>query len=121
MARRGRVLGPGAVGGAALATGCEALGDEAWRVAMARRLASESERLRGIMENVPGVTTMGGALLFTLFRVARTNDAYGLWDHLARRGILARRFDDQPKWLRLGLPGDASAWERLTQAITEYG
>ena len=31
---------------------------------------------------------------------------------------LARVFEDRPSWLRLGLPGDETEWQRLTAALS---
>jgi cobalamin biosynthetic protein CobC len=47
-------------------------------------------------------------------------DARGLFEHLGRTGIFARRFAEQPTWLRLGLPGAEADWQRLAAALAGY-
>jgi cobalamin biosynthetic protein CobC len=38
---------------------------------------------------------------------------------MGRAGVLVRRFDEHPHWLRFGLPPDESAWTRLMGALRE--
>jgi cobalamin biosynthetic protein CobC len=40
-----------------------------------------------------------------------------LFERLARRSILTRPFDYDPRWLRIGLPADAEALDRLDSAL----
>jgi cobalamin biosynthetic protein CobC len=42
-------------------------------------------------------------------------DAGGAYERLGRSGILVRRFDDHPRWLRFGLPPE-EGWDRLQAA-----
>ena len=44
-------------------------------------------------------------------------DAPALFDRLAPRAILTRPFTDQPRWLRIGLPADPAACDRLEAAL----
>ena len=46
-------------------------------------------------------------------------EAEALAEELARRRILVRSFDYDPVWLRFGLPGDESSFERLGEALAE--
>ena len=55
-----------------------------------------------------------------LFRLVRTAAAASLFEGLGRHGILVRAFADRPDRLRFGLPGDAAAWSRLEQAVSEW-
>ena len=55
-----------------------------------------------------------------LFVTVDHGAAPDLFDHLARAGILVRRFDAAARRLRFGLPGDAGAWGRLEQALAAF-
>ncbi len=111
------LLGPWPVGGLALAVGEQALADHAWRERTGRIAAAASARLEQTLQ-AGGLTVVGGT---SLFRLAETEDAASLWRALARAGLLVRRFEAQPRWLRFGLPGDAAAWERLGRVIGGSG
>ncbi|HEX3348935.1 MAG TPA: threonine-phosphate decarboxylase CobD [Acetobacteraceae bacterium] len=106
-------LGPWAVSGPAIAIGRAALGDAAWRAAARGRLAEDVARLDGILTQA-GMAIVGGT---RLFRLAAADDAQARYERLARAGILVRRFDDHPAWLRFGVPGEASVWQRLAAAL----
>ncbi len=93
-------LGPWAVSGPALAIGTLALADAEWRAAAAARLAADCRRLDALLTDA-GCAVLGGT---RLFRLAAHRDAPGLADRLARAGILVRRFEDRPDWLRFGIP-----------------
>jgi cobalamin biosynthetic protein CobC len=103
------LLGPWPVGGLALAAGRQALSDRAWRRRTAVRVTQASARLDAVLR-AAGLTIRGGT---GLFRLADTEAAGSLWRRLAQHGILVRRFDDHPSWLRFGLPADEPAWDRL--------
>ncbi|HWX49588.1 MAG TPA: threonine-phosphate decarboxylase CobD [Roseomonas sp.] len=105
-------LGPWAVSGPALAVGRAALADAPWRAATAARLAGEAERLDALLSRA-GLRVVGGTRLFRLVE----GDAARWHERLGRAGILTRRFAAMPRWLRLGLPGDAAAWARLEAAL----
>ncbi len=115
-ARLSASLGPWAVSGPAIAIGEAALGDAPWADAMRARLDRDARRLDALLAGA-GLEIIGGT---PLFRLARTPNAQDLFHHLGRAGILARRFDRQPSWLRLGLPGDAAAWDRLAVALAGF-
>jgi cobalamin biosynthetic protein CobC len=114
--RLAAMLGPWAVSGPALAIGTVALADAAWAVATRARLAAAAQRL-GDLLTAAGVTVGGGT---TLFRLAHTPDARGLFEHLGRAGIFARQFAGQPAWLRFGLPGAEADWQRVAAALAGY-
>lgn len=109
--RRG--FGPWAVSGPALAIGAAALADDAWAEANRARLAADQDRLVGLLISA-GLELVGGTPLFTL---VRHPEAARLWDRLGQAGILVRAFDFQPDWLRVGLPGDETGFERLARAL----
>ncbi len=106
-------LGPWPVSGPALAIGATALADGDWLGRTATRLAEDARRLDALLV-AGGLEVQGGT---HLFRLARHRRAHALADELARHGIWVRRFAAYPAWLRFGLPGTASAWERLARAI----
>ena len=106
-------LGPWAVSGPALAIGCQALADIGWRQAAGRRLAVDAARLDLCLRDA-GLLVLGGT---RLFRLAESPSAAAVFDRLGRAGILARRFDYCPDWLRFGLPGTEAEWTRLRAAL----
>jgi cobalamin biosynthesis protein CobC len=111
--RLAATLGPWAVSGPAVAIGKMALADQAWIRTMRGRLAQEAHRLDEVL-TAAGMEIVGGT---SLFRLARTPAADHLFHHLGRTGILVRRFQDRPDWLRFGLPGNDIAWDRLHAAL----
>nr|WP_282571782.1 threonine-phosphate decarboxylase CobD [Roseomonas acroporae] len=111
-ARLRAALGPWAVSGPALALGTAALADRGWLRAAAARLAGDTARLDRLLA-AAGLRPLGGTHLFRLAE----GDAAGWYERLGRAGILVRPFAARPRWLRLGLPGDAAAWDRLEAAL----
>src|SRR4029453_802331 len=109
-------LGPWAVSGAAIAVGVAALTDRAWKEAARALLAREARRLGELLAE-QGLDIVGGT---PLFRLVRTRAASELFHHLGRAGILVRRFDEQPAWLRFGLPLGEQAWVRLRTALAAF-
>lgn len=112
-ARLDAVLGPWAVSGPALAIGMAALADRAWATAMRATLAASASRLDALLTGA-GLEVVGGT---SLFRLARTPNAADIFNRLGRAGVLVRRFQVQPTWLRFGLPRDHDAWQRLGAAL----
>jgi len=106
-------LGPWAVSGPAIAIGCRALADTAWRAQAACRLADAARMLDAELAGA-GLRVIGGT---RLFRLAEANDAFSTFARLGRAGILVRRFAEHPSWLRFGQPADPSAWLRLGAAL----
>jgi cobalamin biosynthetic protein CobC len=114
-ARLRRAIGPWAISGAALAAGLQALPDQPWRARSIARLDADAARLDAMLA-AHGLAFLGGTRLFRLYR---HTDATVLWHELGARGILTRRFTDQPEWLRFGLPGQESEWARLSLALAD--
>lgn len=114
--RLAALLGPWAVSGPALAIGETALADTAWADAMRARLRADAQRLDTVLARA-GHHVIGGT---SLFRLVQTSDAAALFDRLGRAGILVRRFDARPDWLRFGLPADDASWQRLTVALAAH-
>ncbi len=112
MARSIRnVLGPWAASGPAIALGTAALADATWLDATRARLQADVARLDGLLAQA-GFRILGGTLLF---RLAQHAAAAKTFDRLGQSGILARRFDAEPSWLRFGIPG--GEWDRLAAAL----
>ena len=106
-------LGPWAISGPSAAIGTLALSDAAWRERANARLAVDADRLDAMLR-AAGLHVVGGT---SLFRLAESGRAWFLFDQLGLAGILVRRFDAHPFWLRFGLPPDQSAWDRLENAL----
>jgi cobalamin biosynthesis protein CobC len=109
-------LGPWSVSGPAAAIGAAALADEAWIAATRTCLADAAARLDALVAG-SGIGVAGGT---PLFRLLIHPDAQGLFDRLARCGILSRRFAARQDWLRLGLPADETQWARLAAAVADW-
>lgn len=106
-------LGPWAVSGPAASIGATALADAEWRDRAAARLAEQATRLDALLRSA-GLRVLGGT---SLFRLTEIDDAAFLFARLGHAGILVRRFEAHPTWLRFGLPADQPAWERLENAL----
>lgn len=112
-ARMRALLGPWAVSGPAIVAGSQALANTVWRDRSRHALAGAATRLDRLLRQ-SGLEVLGGT---RLFRLVVTTDASRWFVRLGRAGILVRRFDTQPDWLRLGLPPDEAAWLRLETAL----
>jgi len=114
-------LGPWAVSGAAIEIGVAALMDRKWLAATRARLQQDTARLDDLL-TAAGMQVIGGTRLFCL---ASTHDVHltngkTMWfERLGQAGILVRRFDAQPDWLRFGIP--ANGWDRLAAALAQPG
>jgi cobalamin biosynthesis protein CobC len=109
----GTALGPWSVSGPAAAIGMAALADDVWIANTRASLAGAAARLDQLLAD-SGLAVLGGTPLFRLIVHA---NAEGLYERLARCGILTRRFAAHPSWLRLGLPADEAAWARLAAGL----
>ena len=108
------LAGPWAVSGPAIAAGRVALRDLDWQRATRERLEADSARLDTWAAEA-GWTLVGGT---TLFRTYETPEATEAQDRLASHQIWSRIFPYSTRWLRLGMPGDASGWDRLRAALS---
>lgn len=116
-ARIRRALGPWPVSGPAILAGTEALADQAWHTATARRLAADRDRFDALLHRA-GFTALRGTALFTLARIPAPALGPGWAGHMAQRGILVRTFADRPDHIRFGLPPpDPRAWQRVADAL----
>lgn len=114
-ARMRERLGPWPVSGPALEIAARAYDDAEWISATRARLKQEAARLDALLTG-SGLDVIGGT---DLFRLASHAEAGSLYDGLGARGILVRRFEAQPAWLRFGLPPNESAYARLAEALKE--
>ncbi|MGY3610332.1 MULTISPECIES: threonine-phosphate decarboxylase CobD [unclassified Bradyrhizobium] len=108
------MAGPWPVSGAAIAVGRRALLDREWAMATASRLERECQRLDAAVKS-QGWKLVGGTPLFRLYE---TEDARTAQARLAGARIWSRIFEQQPRWLRLGLPGGEAEWARLSEALS---
>jgi cobalamin biosynthetic protein CobC len=111
-----RALGPWAVSGPAAAVGAVALADNAWIKAARIRLIATTGRLDGLLLRI-GLLLTGGT---PLFRLVSHPQASEIFEQLAQRGVLARRFPERPEWIRFGMPGNDADFERLSSALTAW-
>lgn len=117
IARYRQRLGAWPLSAAALAIGTAAYRDAAWIAAMRRSLSERAAALDAVLDR-RGFRATGAC---PLFRLIETRDAAALFETLAARAILTRPFDYNPRWLRLGLPADQEALDRLDQALANDG
>lgn len=94
------LLGDWPVSADALALGCGAYADDAWRDRSRAWLASQAEAVDAALGEA-GLTPLGGC---DLFRWVEASDAHGLFERLCGQGVLTRPFADRPDRLRFGLP-----------------
>ena len=108
------MVGPWPISGAAIEIGRRALLDRDWANATSTRLAKDSLRLDGEVRS-QGWMLVGGTQLFRLYE---TGDARAAQERLARAQIWSRVFEQKRGWLRLGLPGNETEWERLAASLS---
>lgn len=106
-------IGAWPVSAAAIAVGRGAYRDNAWIAETRARLPEQAAALDRVLI-AHGFAPTGTC---PLFRLIETNDAQTLFERLARRSILTRPFEDNPRWLRIGLPPNPQALERLDAAL----
>ena len=113
LARMNEAMGPWTISGPAREVARQALLDATWQNAARPRLLAAGERLHALL------APLGEVKSTALFATLTSPHATELHEHLARRAILTRRFDQQAL-LRFGLPGDEAGWQRLAQALSEW-
>lgn len=115
IAQYRRRLGSWPLSAPALAIGTAAYRDAGWIAATRISLREAADALDAVLAR-RGFQASGGCPLFRLIEVA---DAGALFGCLARRAILTRPFTYAPHWLRLGLPADRAALDRLDEALAD--
>jgi cobalamin biosynthetic protein CobC len=98
---------------AALVIGAAAYADDGWIVAMRAKLAAQATALDDVLRG-HGLKPQG---VCPLFRLVATQDAMALFERLARQAILTRPFDENSRWLRIGLPQGVEGLARLSRAL----
>lgn len=106
-------LGAWPVSAAAIAIGTAAYGDRRWIAAMRDRLHGSALGLDIVLRRA-GFAPQGECPLFRLIEV---EDGHALFGQLARHRILTRPFEQDRRWLRIGLPSGAANYARLEQAL----
>jgi cobalamin biosynthetic protein CobC len=113
LARMNEAMGPWTISGPSREVARQALLDIDWQAAARHRLLAAGERLHQLL------APLGEVKSTALFATLTSPQAGELHESLARRGILTRRFDQQPL-LRIGLPGREAEWQRLADALTAW-
>ncbi|NMM27275.1 MAG: threonine-phosphate decarboxylase [Glaciimonas sp.] len=113
----GDMLGPWAVSGPAQQIGRAALMDRAWQRAMRAELLLAGTRLHSLLAG-HGIQSHDSAL-YQWWPWPQSR-AVAFWQHMARRGIWARLFENAAHGIRLGLPPDDDGWQCLSAALTEW-
>ncbi|MFN4341904.1 MAG: threonine-phosphate decarboxylase CobD [Azonexus sp.] len=113
LRRMQEAMGPWTVSGPSREAARLALADTAWQAAARPQLQAAGERLRQLL------APLGEVKASALFATLTSPHSNELFDYLARRAILTRRFDQQPL-LRCGLPADEAGWQRLATALNEW-
>lgn len=108
-------LGPWAVSGPAQQIARSALLDLAWQSATRAALSQQGGRLHALLAR-HGIAAQGTAL----FQWWPEPSAQAFHEHMARRGIWVRLFTQGACGIRLGLPPDDTAWQRLGTALDEW-
>ena len=109
------MLGPWAVSGPAQQVALAALSDAAWQHATRIRLTADGLRLRRLLAQHD--INSAGTPLFQWWPEAR---AAQFWQHMAERGLWVRLFEHAARGIRIGLPPDELAWQRLEAALIEW-
>ena len=93
-----------------------ALGDDEWQSQMRQLLSIETQRLAALLQQ-QSFSCVSTPLFCTLgSNAALSVDAAEIFQQLAKRGVLVRYFA-QDQTLRLGLPANESAWQRLEASL----
>lgn len=108
-----RVLGDWPLHAAAIALGTAAYEDRSWIEQTRRNLAGAAAQLDAMLAR-RGFAAQGTC---PLFRLICAGDATALFERLASRHILTRPFAEHPALLRIGLPADPAALDRLDRAL----
>jgi cobalamin biosynthetic protein CobC len=109
------LLGPWTVSGPAQEIAIAALRDHDWQQATHARLARDGARMRALLAD-HGIGAHGTPL-FHWWATARAEDFH---QHMAQRAIWVRLFPSAARGIRVGLPGNESAWLRIEQALREW-
>ncbi|MEL7546585.1 MAG: threonine-phosphate decarboxylase CobD [Pseudomonadota bacterium] len=106
-------LGVWPISGSALEIGTRCYADTEWQVQTRERLAQASKRLDTLLRHC-AVKVIGGTHLYRYVQVASADDVF---QRLAHKGIYVRRFAWSETELRIGLPSNLQAENRLAAAL----
>lgn len=115
IATLAEIAGPWPVSGPAIAIGTAALSDRSWAEATVARLRADAARLDRLAQSAKW-KCVGGT---DLFRLYDTPNALAAREKLAQHQIWTRMFPYSDHWLRLGLPGQPTEWDRLAAALRD--
>jgi cobalamin biosynthetic protein CobC len=115
VAKLRRLLGDWPLSSAALAIGRAAYGDRRWIADTRQELQHRAAALDAVLQQC-GLQPVGSC---PHFRLIETERAGAIFVKFARRNILARPFDYDPRWLRLGVPGSAADLDRVHRALVD--
>tara|TARA_R110002110_G_scaffold80852_4_gene210472 strand:- start:8239 stop:9240 length:1002 start_codon:yes stop_codon:yes gene_type:complete len=109
-------MGPWGVSTPALRIAAKAYRDATWIAKTRKNLGQQMDRLRDRV--IPRLGREVGRTPF--FILLESVDARAVTARMADYGIFVRTFPNMPNYLRLGLPGEPWAWDRLETALTEW-
>jgi cobalamin biosynthetic protein CobC len=115
VATLAEMAGPWPVSGPAIAIGTAALSDRSWAEATVARLRADAARLDRLAQSAKW-KCVGGT---DLFRLYDTPNALAAREKLVQHQIWTRMFPYSDRWLRLGLPGQPTEWDRLAAALRD--
>jgi cobalamin biosynthetic protein CobC len=116
IARLKSAIGPWGVSGPAIVIAERALVDAAWIDATRLRLLHAAESFDRSLNNA-GLEIAGGT---SLFRLVRARDAHQIFQHLGAKGIIVRRFREEPTWLRFAIPSESDR-HRVDEVLAPLG
>jgi cobalamin biosynthetic protein CobC len=108
-------LGPWAVSGPALAISAKLMESDTSQIK--DRILERKAALDAVLRKA-GLHVTGGTGLFALIEHERASDLHAA---LCESHILTRKFDYNPRWLRIGLSADAKGDRRLAEALNRAG
>jgi cobalamin biosynthetic protein CobC len=115
LGRLDEALGPWPIAGPSRFIGSALLADRQAQRDQRGRLRADAERLAQLL-TARGLPPAGGCGLFQWVPIEQSSRLY---EFLAERGILVRRYR-HPSSLRFGLPPDEQGWARLEMALATY-
>jgi len=113
--RLSEMLGPWAVSGPALHLGNLALRDQDWAIQTRERLTRDAKRLDRAMQ--PKTSSRANGT--DLFRLYQVDNPSKFQKKLAQSHIWSRIFPYSNHFLRLGLPGTETEWNRLKTVLED--
>jgi cobalamin biosynthetic protein CobC len=109
------LLGPWTISGPAQRIARRAFEDIDWQQRTRVQLVAAGERLQGMLA-ANGIASSGCAL----FQWWPEAQPQAFWRHMAEQGIWVRLFENAARGIRLGLPPDEAAWQRLETALKAW-